>query len=73
MFAGPLMVNSLQAEMTRASSSSGRWLMLLKHFYKTLLIVQMKEGKGSGGNLFDDGADNNTENWTVYQMIRYET
>ena len=30
----------------------------------------MKEGKGSGGNLFDDGSENNTENWTVYQMIR---
>ena len=30
----------------------------------------MKEGKGSGGTLFDDGAENNTENWTVYQMIR---
>ena len=31
----------------------------------------MKEGKGSGGTLFDDGAENNAENWTVYQMIRY--
>jgi len=35
-----------------------------------IIIWKMKEGKGSGGNLFDDGADNNTENWTVYQMIR---
>ena len=33
---------------------------------------QMKEGKGSGGTLFDDGAENNAENWTVYQMIRYK-
>ena len=47
--------------------------MILKHLYKTLLFVQMKEGKGGGGNLFDDGAENNTENWTVYQMIRLET
>jgi len=35
-----------------------------------IIIWKMKEGKGSGGNLFDDGAENNTENWTVYQMIR---
>jgi len=35
-----------------------------------IIIWKMKEGKGSGGTLFDDGAENNTENWTVYQMIR---
>jgi len=35
-----------------------------------IIIWKMKEGKGSGGNLFDDGSENNTENWTVYQMIR---
>ena len=33
----------------------------------------MKEGKGSGGNLFDDGAETNSENWTVYQMIRHQS
>ena len=37
------------------------------------VIVQMKEGKGSGGNLFDDGAETNSENWTVYQMIRHQS
>ena len=37
------------------------------------LYVQMKEGKGSGGNLFDDGAETNSENWTVYQMIRHQS
>merc|ERR550519_22103 len=35
-----------------------------------IIIWKMKEGKGSGGTLFDDGAENNAENWTVYQMIR---
>jgi len=35
-----------------------------------IIIWKMKEGKGSGGNLFDDGAETNSENWTVYQMIR---
>lgn len=35
-----------------------------------IIIWKLKEGKGSGGNLFDDGSENNTENWTVYQMIR---
>ena len=37
------------------------------------LYFQMKEGKGSGGNLFDDGAETNSENWTVYQMIRHQS
>ena len=46
------------------------------HWYRNpspCLYVQMKEGKGSGGNLFDDGAETNSENWTVYQMIRHQS
>ena len=39
----------------------------------SFLYIQMKEGKGSGGNLFDDGAETNSENWTVYQMIRHQS
>ena len=30
----------------------------------------MKEGQGEAGNLFDEGAEENQENWVVYKMLR---
>jgi len=36
-----------------------------------IIVWKMKEGQGEAGNLFDDGAEENKENWVCYKMLRF--
>lgn len=36
-----------------------------------IIVWKMKEGQGEAGNLFDEGAEENQENWVVYKMLRF--